>query len=144
MELDWGLLCNSVEVKPGGLLVLDGVQWDTAWSLDYPAGFAGYVVLRFLFSPDDLGSRFLVELRFAKHEGAEIARPMLTEVVPPTPPSDWEAGSSVVASNVVLGFAGLPVQEPGRYEIRAVHQGQVLKTIPFWARKGTGPSAVIT
>jgi hypothetical protein len=44
-------------------VALEGVQWDTAWSLDYPAGFAGTVVLRFLFSPADVASRFLIELR---------------------------------------------------------------------------------
>jgi hypothetical protein len=37
---------------------------------------------------------------------------MITEVVPPTPPSDWEEGSSALASNVVLGFAGLPSKSP--------------------------------
>ncbi len=144
MELDWALLCNSVEVKDGSLLALDGVQWDTAWSPDYPAGFGGAVVLRFLFALGDVGSRYLIELRFASHGGAEIAGPMITEVTVPTPPPDWVEGSSSLASNVVLAFGGLPVQEPGRYEIRVVHKGGVLKTIPFWARRGAGPGGVIT
>ena len=143
MELDWALLCNTAEIGPGGLLNLTGVQWDTAWSIGYPAGVGGTVVLRFTFDPPDVGNFFPIELRFTRHGGAAIGPPMIHQLPTPPLPAGWEEGVSALATNVILAFQGLPVQEPGRYELQVVHQGQVLKAVPFWARQGAPPGVVI-
>ena len=141
MKLDWAILCNGIESK-GGLLTLIGVQWDTAWSPDYPATFGGVVVLRFTFEPGDERSSYPIQARFVSDEGKEFAPPIGAEVAPPAPPPNWVEGSSTLATNVALIFAGLPVQEPGRYEVQIVQGGQVLKEIPFWARRGAGPGVI--
>jgi hypothetical protein len=143
VTLDWAILCNGIESK-GGLLTLIGVQWDTAWSPDYPATFGGVVVLRFIFEPGDHGSMYPIEARFVSADGKQLAASISAEVAPPALPPDWVEGSSTLASNVAMIFGGLPVQEPGRYEVQIVHEGHVLKVIPFWARRGSGPSGVIT
>ncbi len=142
MMLDWVIPCNEVELK-GQLLNLRGVGWDQLWSTGYPATFNTNLVLRFVFDVNDQDS-VQVQLGFVNRDtGAAFANPLAAQVSPPPRPGDWQPGDSILASHLVLGLAGLPVPEPGRYGIQVTVGDQLLTTVPFWARLGMPPASAI-
>ena len=128
MELILASLCDFAADYQGKLCVLGA--FDTIWSKQYPAVHPQCsVAVRLLLREEDRGPHKL-QVFFIDPDGRHLIPieqgPNIDFDVPPLPPESF-----FLSRNFVLHFQGLPLPQPGQYEIRIRIDGRTLSTLPL-------------
>jgi hypothetical protein len=141
MRLDWMMLANYAEAPPGGGLVyIAGGSWDTitvTGGEDLPEGVVavvqGYLAVRILLHPTELGRARTFDVKVVDEDGEEIAQVeggFETEAADDLPPG-WHQGF-----NLVFPLNGLPLPRFGLYAINFLLDGQHLGEREFRVVRG--------
>ena len=128
MELISASLCDFASDYQGKLCVL-GV-FDTIGAKQFPAVHPQCsVALRLLLREEDRGTHKL-QVFFINPDGQYLIpaaqSPNIDFDVPALPPEAF-----FLSRNFVLHFQGLPLPQPGQYEIRVLINGKTLSTLPL-------------
>ena len=128
MELISASLCDFAADYEGKLCVLGA--FDTIWSKQYPAVHPQCsIAVRLLLREEDRGPHKL-QVFFIDPDGRHLIPieqgPNIDFEVPSLPPETF-----FLSRNFVLHFQGLPLPQPGQYEIRILIDGRTLSTLPL-------------
>jgi hypothetical protein len=128
MELISASLCDFASDYQGKLCVLGA--FDTIGAKQYPAVHPQCsVALRLLLREEDRGSHKL-QVFFINPDGQYLIpaaqSPNIDFDVPALPPEAF-----FLSRNFVLHFQGLPLPQPGQYEIRVLIDGKMISTLPL-------------
>lgn len=144
MKLDWMMLANYAEAPPnGGLVYIAGGAWDTITvgaplddgpdTPDAVAVIQGYLALRVLFHPTEMGRDRAFAVSIVDEDGAEIATlngGFSTDRAEDLPAS-WQQGF-----NLVFPLTGIPLPQFGLYAINFLLDGQHLGEREFRVLQG--------
>lgn len=128
MELISASLCDFASDYQGKLCVLGA--FDTIGAKRFPAVHPQCLVaLRLLLREDDRGPHKL-RVFFINPDGhfliPEVQSPNIDFEVPTLPPEAF-----FLSRNFVLHFQGLPLPQPGQYEIRVLIDGKMISALPL-------------
>ena len=140
MRLDWALLANAAEGPPNGLVYILGAGIDTLWRDQFPAPFAGAMVLRVLSSRIESERPHKVEVHCSDEDGkAVLQQPVVLNLPPRTVHSGHLQGWDL-AANIVINLAAVAIPRPGFYRFEILIDDQQVRTLPFRAVSPTRES----
>jgi hypothetical protein len=85
MRLDWALLADAAEAPPNGLVHVLGAGIDTLRREQFPAPFAGAMVLRLLASRLESERTHKVEVHCSDEDGNPVLPQPIVLSLPPRP-----------------------------------------------------------
>ncbi len=128
-EVDFAILCRAADAHDNLISLLSGPV-DTAELSQTPAQIPLTLVVRFLWTPGELGREHRGEILFQTEDGERLmgADFIVKPDRPPDLPPGWKAGT-----NLVMTFP-LPIPRFGLYAFEILVDDKHVKSLPFRAK----------